>query len=135
MGVCEMGIKIGHTAFSVKDMQASLKFYSEALGINKAFSIDKDGQPWIEYLKVADGQFIELFYNGTGEPQTGAFSHLCLTVDDINEASKRVELAGYKLDSEPKQGKDGNWQSWTKDPDGVRIELMQISKESMQAKA
>ena len=130
-----MSISIGHLAFNVQNMEASLKFYKEALGIDKAFSLHgKDGKPWIEYLKVAPNQFIELFYNGTGS-QNGNFSHLCLKVDDINAATKRVEDAGYKIDSGPSQGMDGNWQSWVKDPDGTRIELMQISPESPQAKA
>ena len=131
-----MGIRIGHLALLAKDMPASLKFYNDALGITKAFSIlNDDGKPWIEYLKVADGQFIELFYNGQGEAQTGPFRHLCLTVDDIYAATKRVEAAGYTMDSQPRQGKDGNWQSWVVDPDGVRVELMQISPDSLQAKS
>jgi predicted lactoylglutathione lyase len=54
---------IAHIAFQVNDMEASLKFY-ETFGIKKAFSIsDDNGKPQIEYLKISDGQFIELFYS------------------------------------------------------------------------
>ncbi len=123
---------IGHIAFSVKDMGASLAFYSKALGIEKAFSLaGRDGRPWIEYLKVADGQFIELFYEGS--PPKGI--HLCLTVDDIGAYAARVKESGYTLDAEPSEGSDGNRQAWLTDPDGVRIELMQISPDSPHARA
>ena len=130
-----MSIELGHVAFTVKDMEASLKFYANALGIRKAFSLDREGQPWIEYLKVADGQFIELFYGGDGIPPSRTFSHLCLKVDDIHAAAEQIETAGYALDVSPRQGSDGNWQCWTKDPDGVRVEIMQIDPASPQAKA
>lgn len=35
-------------------------------------------------------------------------------------------------DDAPKQGGDGNWQCWTHDPDGVKLELMQIGETSLQ---
>jgi lactoylglutathione lyase len=38
----------------------------------------------------------------------------------------KIRNAGYPIDIDPKQGLDLNWQAWTKDPNGVRIELMQI---------
>lgn len=41
---------------------------------------------------------------------------------------------GAPQDDAPKQGADYNWQCWTHDPDGVKIELMQLSSESPQMK-
>ena len=128
---------IAHLAFHVNDMEASLKFYA-AFGIKKAFSLKNDkGEPWIEYLKVADGQFIELFY--AKEPfaalpmwKNKYYAHLCLAVDDIQAVAKTIADAGYELASPPKQGSDKNWQCWSHDPDGNAIEFMQIMPDSLQ---
>ena len=54
-------------------------------------------------------------------------------IDDIFATVERVREAGYPIDAEPKLGSDHNWQAWIKDPNGVRIELMQIMPESPQA--
>ena len=129
---------IAHLAFHVSDMKASLKFY-ETFGIKKAFSISNDkGDPWIEYLKVSDGQFIELFYaNETFEPlpmwKNKYYAHLCLAVEDIQAVAKTITNAGYKLAVPPNKGKDNNWQCWACDPDGNAIEFMQIMPDSLQA--
>ena len=128
---------IAHLAFFVNDMEKSLKFY-ETFGIKKVFSIpNKEGEPWIEYLKVADGQFIELFYAGDSfEPQpmwkNKYYAHLCLAVDDIHAVAKTIIDAGYDLEVAPNKGSDNNWQCWTCDPDGNAIEFMQIMPDSLQ---
>ncbi len=135
-----MVLGLGHAAFNVKDMEKSVAFYENALGFRKAFEINRPetGEPWIVYIYAGGGQFVELFYGGVDEiPYRDAnigFSHLCVAVDDIQEAWKRVTEAGAPQDDAPKQGADFNWQCWTHDPDGVRIELMQISEESPQKK-
>ena len=127
---------IAHSAYNVADMKASLDFYVNKLGMKHAFSIaSDDGKPWIEYLKLADGQFIELFYSEGGFASSGSYSHLCLQVPDCMEAGKELEAAGVKLDVQPQKGKDGNYQLWIHDPDGNRIEIMQISPDSPQARS
>lgn len=130
---------IGHTAITVADMEQSLKFYTEAMGFEKTFEIARPetGAPWIVYLNVCKGQFIELFYGGTEEnpwknTQIG-FNHLCFWVDDIHAATQQVKDAGFQMDKEPKQGPDYNWQAWVTDPNGIRIELMQLDSRSPQA--
>lgn len=55
-----------------------------------------------------------------------------VSVDDIQEAWKKVVETGAPQDDAPKQGADHNWQCWTHDPDGIKIELMQLSEESPQ---
>lgn len=74
---------IAHLAFDVADMEKSLHFYCDILGFTRAFDIPNDqGEPWIEYIKVCEGQFIELFYGGQNKPghvdRPVGFSHLCL---------------------------------------------------------
>ncbi|GAB6928492.1 VOC family protein [Paenibacillus sp. JCM 10914] len=128
---------IAHLAFDVADMEKSLHFYCDILGFSRAFDIPNDqGEPWIEYIKVCDGQFIELFYGGQNKPEPVkrpiGFSHLCLEVEDINSIAEHLRKFGVTLDVDPVQGKDFNWQCWARDPDGHRIEFMQLDPKSPQ---
>jgi catechol 2,3-dioxygenase-like lactoylglutathione lyase family enzyme len=131
---------LAHAAVTVKDMAESIRFYTEALGFKHAFDFQHPvtGEPWIVYLNISHGQFIELFYGGEEDcpwhDSLTGFNHLCLGTDDIFAAVQKVRDAGYTIDSEPVQGLDHNWQAWTKDPNGIRIELMQIMPDSPQSK-
>ena len=131
---------IGHAAFNVSDMEKTIAFYEETLGFKKAFELHKPetGEPWIVYMYAGGGQFIELFYGATVEipyrDENIGFFHLCFAVDDIEEAWKKIVDTGAPQDDAPKQGTDLNWQCWTHDPDGIKIELMQLDNESPQMK-
>jgi lactoylglutathione lyase len=127
---------IAHLAITVKDMEKSLDFYTRVLGFKKVFEIPepKTGAPWINYLHINGNQFVELFYDGTKdnpwEPALRGFNHICVEVDDISDVCKKIKEAGYTLDVEPNQGCDFNIQAWLTDPDGIRVELMQIDPRS-----
>jgi lactoylglutathione lyase len=131
--------QIGHPAFRVRDAEASLAFYAK-LGINEAFRLFKDdGSLWILYLQVNENQFVELFPGATEPvtttPDSIGYHHFCLLVDDLAATVAELEAKGIVIDRPIKQGKDFNLQAWIVDPDGNRIELMQISPESPQAQA
>lgn len=132
-----MIIGIGHVAYSVSDLEASLEFYCQKLGLTEAFRLTHDdGTPWIVYVLAGDG-FIELFPGGqprAGEVE-GSYRHLCLVVDDMAATLKDLQARGLGLEGEATRGKDGNLQYWLTDPDGNRIELMEIHADSLQAKA
>ena len=131
---------IGHAAVTVKDMEESIRFYTEALGFQKAFEFQhpETGDPWIVYLNISPGQFVELFYGGTEDHPWNdnviGVQHLCFETNDIHDSVQMIKNAGYLIDIEPKQGVDLNWQAWTRDPNGTRIELMQIMPGSPQSK-
>lgn len=74
---------IAHAAFNVTDMQKSLDYYCGVLGFTDAFEMERDGKPWIRYLRIAQGQFLELFYNRKDDTVGTAYNHLCLRVDDV----------------------------------------------------
>ena len=127
-----MVLDYAHLALNVKDMEKSIEFYEKVFGFTRAFSLkDENGNPWIEYVKVCKGKFIELFYNND-KPNSGSFNHMCFQVDDIQETAKRILDAGADLTTPPKMGADGNWQCWTVDPDGNKIELMQYAENALQ---
>ncbi len=129
-----MFIDLTHTAFAVHDMEATLDFYRK-LGISEAFRLHRDdGSLMLVYLHVADDRFIEIFPGGP-DPGTGAkssFMHICLRSDDIEADVERLREAGVAIDVDVKTGLDHNLQAWIADPDGNKIELMQLVEESPQ---
>jgi lactoylglutathione lyase len=131
-------MKLGHLALTVKDMEKSLDFYCRVLGLKRAFEFanPQNGDPWIVYLYLGEGEYIELFYNGTVDtpwrPELRGFNHIAILVDDCVQKCKEIEATGYPLDRGPSVGVDNNWQAWLTDPDGVRVELMQLGPDSPQ---
>ncbi len=132
---------IAHVAFRVTDLQRALDFYCGVLGFREAFRLEREGEPspWIVYLQVAPGQFIELFPRGEGtvapRSRAAGYNHYCLVVDDLVETLREVQARGLAVTGVPRQGMDTNWQYWIEDPDGNAIELMQIRAGSPQAAA
>ncbi len=132
---------IAHVAFRVTDLQRALDFYCGVLGFREAFRLEREGEPspWIVYLQVAPGQFIELFPRGEGtvapRSQAAGYNHYCLAVDDLAGTLRELGARGLAVTGEPRRGMDTNWQYWIEDPDGNAIELMQITAGSPQAAA
>jgi lactoylglutathione lyase len=125
---------LGHPAFAAYDLDETIGFY-QMLGIKEAFRLhNDDGSLLLVYLHVSGDRFIELFLGGpTPDPdRTQSFMHVCLLTDDLHADVERLRKNGAPIDCEPTVGLDGNWQAWTRDPDGNEIELMQLSAESPQ---
>ncbi|MDZ7836130.1 MAG: VOC family protein [Alkalibacterium sp.] len=123
---------IHHKGFHVKDMEKTLDFYCETLGFRHAFDLkDEDGNPWIEYVKIADGSFLEFFY-GAEEEEKKQYDHICFEVDDINETAERLKDKGVEFAAEVITGKDNNKQFWLRDPDGNWLEFMELHPDSPQ---
>lgn len=131
--------EIAHVAIMVSDIERTLDFYVNKLGFDEVMRLDRDGKLWLVYLRVTDTQFIEVFYGGVGEraPEFEAigYNHLCLSVPDIEKSVNELAEAGIPLYREHKLGLDGNWQCWIEDPDGHRIEIMQMMPTGMQMRA
>jgi lactoylglutathione lyase len=130
---------IAHVAIRVKDVERTLDFYSGKLGMREMMRLDRDGRLWLLYLRITDTQFLEVFPEGVGdraaERDAVGFNHMCLEVTNIDVALHELEAAGVPLIRDKQMGADGNWQAWIEDPDGHRIELMQMMPDSLQANA
>jgi len=126
---------VAHNAFTVSDMNKSLDFYCDKLGLKKVFEIkDNMDKPWIVYLQISNEQFIELFYGGVNEAKVGSdiigYHHFCFEVEDIYATAKMLEEKGVVLDSQPGLGLDHNINCWATDPDGNGVEFVELKPES-----
>jgi catechol 2,3-dioxygenase-like lactoylglutathione lyase family enzyme len=127
---------IGHTAYVVSDIERSLDFYCGKLGLRESFRLYNDaGELWIIYILVGQGGFVELFPAKPFQQGPSSYQHLCLAVDDMDRTLGELAGRGLPIEGEASRGKDGNRQYWITDPDGNRIELMEMAPDSLQAKA
>lgn len=136
-----LGLKgIGHVALKVADVERSIEFYRDRMGFAEMMRLNRDdGSLWLVYLRITDTQFIELFPGGEGDrapgPERVAVNHFWLECTDIHATADALRAAGIALTVAPKLGADNNWQCWVEDPDGNRIEFMQMAKNAMQLDA
>jgi lactoylglutathione lyase len=134
----DLGIsQIAHWALKVHDLDRSLAFYRDTLGFKEMMRINhEDGQLMLVYLRVTDTQYVELFPRGKGEvapdEETTSMHHVCLQVNNMAETVEALGKIGVPLFRDAKRGLDGNNQCWIKDPDGNRIEFMQMLPGNMQ---
>ncbi len=126
---------IAHTCYIVKDLEASIAFYRDKLGLTPAWDFINDkGERFGVYLYVGGRTFIELFVGNPAPPaENQSYKHLCLEVDDFDGTvaelrSRGVEVTGIKV------GTDNSWQAWIRDLDGNGLELHGYTPESKQAK-
>ncbi|MFI5015290.1 MAG: VOC family protein [Hyphomicrobiales bacterium] len=131
---------IGHVAIKVKDMASSLEFYTVRLGFPEILRLNySDGSLFLIYLRITDTQYLELFPNGLGDRAPDrdavAVNHFCLIVDDIEHTAGQLAAAGVALTRPIRTGPDDNRQAWIEDPDGNRIEIMQLAPSAMQFEA
>jgi len=130
---------IAHVAIRVKDLDRSLDFYINKLGFSEMMRLDKDGRVWLVYLRITDDQYLEVFPEGEGdraaEREAVGYNHLCLAVPDIHKAVAELDAIGVERIRPTIKAADNNWQTWIEDPDGHRIELMEMASDSLQFEA
>jgi len=130
---------IGHIALRARDIDAMLHFYRDMLGCDELLRLNQDdGWLWLVYLRLTDSQFLEIFPDATGEPVTReqmGVTHVCWEVADMDAALAELEERGVPLTTPLKRGRTGNLQAWITDPEGNRVELMQMAPEGMTLRA
>jgi lactoylglutathione lyase len=131
---------LAHVAIKVTDLDRSLDFYVGKLGFKEMLRLEKDdGSVWLVYLRITDDQYLEIFPGAENDRAPGwdanGMNHMCLAVEDISALVRQIEAAGIPLLLPLKLAVDGNWQAWIEDPDGNRIELMEMAADSLQLSA
>lgn len=91
-----------HVAIRAYDFDASIQFYTEALGFTKKIAWG-EGEKRAIMLDAGDGNYLEIFANGKNEPKPeGAIIHFALRTNDCDAAIERARSAGAEVTIEPK---------------------------------
>ncbi|HEX2951361.1 MAG TPA: VOC family protein [Armatimonadota bacterium] len=125
---------LAHACFLVSDLEASIAFYRDKLGLTPAFDfVNEQGERYGLYFHVGGRSFIELFKGNLAAKAEGqSFQHICLEVDDIQATIVELSARGVEV-GQVSLGSDNSWQAWITDPDGNRIELHGYTDKSWQA--
>ena len=122
-----------HTMVRVRDIDASLRFYCDGLGLveTKRYESEK-GRFTLIYLAARDDEAsarsekapeLELTYNWDSEEYTGGrnFGHLAYRVDDIYALCAHLQDMGVTINRPPRDGH----MAFIRSPDGISVELLQ----------
>ncbi len=127
-------MRILHTMIRVVDLDRSLRFYTEVLGMKilrrKDFPDGKFTLAFVGYGEESEGAVIELTHNWeTKSYDHGtAFGHVAIAVPDAYQACEGVKKLGGKVTREPGPMKfGGSVIAFVEDPDGYKIEFIQRS--------
>ena len=121
-----------HTMLRVGDLDRSIHFYTEVLGMKLLRKHDNEEYKYtlafVGYADESEQAVIELTYNwGTSEYDLGtAFGHVAIGVDDIYGTCDTIRTNGGNITREPGPVKGGTTEiAFVEDPDGYKIELIQ----------
>jgi len=122
-----------HTMLRVKDLDASVRFYCDHLGMKELRRKDYPGGEFtlafVGYGDESDHTVLELTYNwGQHDYDLGdAFGHVAIGVDDIHATCERLRAAGVRIPREPGPMKHGTTViAFVEDPNGYKVELIQV---------
>lgn len=137
---------IRHTGLVVADLERALHFWCDVLGFKMVMQMEESG-PHIDAMmglkdvrvttaKMAalDGNLIELLYfhshpdqpRWNGSPYSTGFTHIALTVDDLDQLILKLAQEGVKFPAKPQFSPDGKVKMiYAQGPEGVLLELVE----------
>jgi lactoylglutathione lyase len=122
-----------HTMVRVQNLEESLRFYCDVLGLIETRRVDHEGGRFtliflsapqdFETAQHSKSPLLELTYNWDPETYSGGrnFGHLAFEVEDIYTTCARIQAAGVVINRAPRDGR----MAFIKSPDGISIELLQ----------
>ena len=121
-------MKYLHTMVRVRDIDASLDFYCNKLGLKEIKRKENEKGRFTLIFLGADNSddryaLLELTYNWDSEEYTGGrnFGHLAYSVDNIYEVCEKLMKNGVTINRPPRDGH----MAFVKSPDGISIEILQ----------
>ncbi|AZB73525.2 lactoylglutathione lyase [Synechococcus elongatus] len=125
-------MRLLHTMLRVGNLERSLQFYCEVLGMRLLRRKDYPGGEFtlafVGYGDEADHTVLELTYNwGKDQYELGdAYGHIAIGVDNIYATCEAIRAQGGKISREPGPMKHGSTViAFVEDPDGYKVELIQ----------
>lgn len=120
-------MKYLHTMIRVRDLDATLRFFCEGIGLRETHRMDNEaGKYTLVFLAAPETPQaeIELTYNWDSDEDYGSarnFGHLAFRVDDIYETCARLQTMGVTINRPPRDGH----MAFVRSPDLISVELLQ----------
>jgi lactoylglutathione lyase len=135
-----MQFRMTYTGIRVKNIEASLRFYTEILGMQVVEPLQPTpptGGQVVTLRSSGSTQLLELNWYGTeskfGTPYSNGedLDHLAFECDDLTKAVEELERRGVEVTVRPKEiGAEVGWnEAFVMDPNGIWIELLQARRE------
>lgn len=144
-----MNLKLHHTGMSVKDLDRSIAFYKDLLGMKLLWRLEHRRSPALEKvlgLTEVDVSYamlesragrLELFqyHSPQGKPNPPqrpvcdkGITHVAFQVEGIQELYERLKKAGVRFHSEPQLVREGVTVAYMRDPDDIVVELVEYEE-------
>jgi lactoylglutathione lyase len=123
--------KLLHTRYRVNDLERTVKFYREVLGLEETRRHKSPRGSELVFLKASESEhLIEICYFPASESVQVQpdLTHLAFEVDSLEEFGKHIAKFGLKYSDGPTLKPDGSGFAFIDAPEGYEIELMQRSK-------
>ena len=119
-------MKYLHTMVRVSDLDESLDFYCNKLGLKELGRHDNPGGRFTLVFLAVEGDEsaqVELTYNWDAEKLEGgrSFGHLAYSVENIYETCQKLMDAGVTINRPPRDGR----MAFVRSPDNISVELLQ----------
>ena len=132
-----ISMRMLHTMLRVGDLERSIRFYTEVLGMQllrrKDYPSGRFTLAFVGYGDERDNTVLELTHNWDTEDYAlgDGYGHIALGLDDIYSACNAIAEKGGRVVREPGPMKHGTTViAFVDDPDGYKVELIQLSSRS-----
>jgi lactoylglutathione lyase len=147
-------VGFGHVGFQVSDLERSRAYYRDVIGLDEVDRLTRD-EPYLSQVTGYDGVSLEIallaerttgvllelveYPAGLGTPVDPATAnpgtgHVCFIVDDVDAIHARAVAAGHRSVNPPVTPTAGRWVGgrsvYLLDPDGIRVELVQLGPQN-----
>ena len=127
--------KLLHTRYRVNDLERTVKFYREVLGLQELRRHKSPRGSELAFLKAPESEeLIEICHFPGSEPVRvqADLTHLAFEVDSLEEFRQHLAKLGHKFSEEPHLKPDGSGFAFIDAPEGYEIELMQKGRSGAQ---
>src|SRR5919204_3876145 len=124
--------KLLHTRYRVHDLEKTVSFYKDVLGLEETARHTSGRGSQLVFLKAPGSEEeIEICkYDASGPVQVGPdLTHLAFEVDDLEAFAKEVAAKGYPLSDGPHRTEGGSVIAFIDAPEGYEVELIQRGRD------
>jgi catechol-2,3-dioxygenase len=126
---------MNHVGINVPNVDEAVKYYTDTMGYREAFRAKAgDGQPLV-YMYISRNTFLEIQHAGPGPDRPAGFTHYGLVVDNAAKSVAMFKSRGAKVTDVTKSAGTRVNLANISDPYMGRVELVEITPESLHAKA